>query len=60
MQALSRSDLRELAWVYLKRLAEETGETAHLGIFQQGEVISIANVESRRAGRRGRRVWHLH
>jgi len=48
MHAASRLELRELARPQLERLVEETGETGHLGILQEGEVISVANVESRR------------
>jgi len=34
------------AGVYLTRLVEETGETAHLGVLRGGEVVSLCAVES--------------
>ena len=37
--ALSRVDLHRLARPFVRRLAEETGETAHLGFLRQSEVI---------------------
>lgn len=49
MTAISRMDVRELARPELERLMEETGETAHLGVLQQGEVVSVANVQSHRS-----------
>lgn len=49
MRAVSRMDVRELARPELERLSEETGETAHLGVLQKGEVVSVANVQSRRS-----------
>lgn len=48
MHAVSRLDLSEIARPQLERLVEETGETAHMGILRQGEMISVANVESRK------------
>lgn len=48
MHAVSRLDLSEIARPHLERLVEETGETAHMGILRQGEMISVANVESRK------------
>ncbi len=48
MRAIARMDLRELARPELKRLMDETGETAHLGVLRKGEVVSVANVQSRR------------
>ncbi len=48
MRAVSRLDVRELARPELERLTGETGETAHLGVLRQGEVVSLANVQSRR------------
>jgi DNA-binding IclR family transcriptional regulator len=44
--ALSRFDLQRIARPYIERLVKETGETAHLGIMQQNEVISLVNVET--------------
>jgi len=49
MRAVSRMDVRELARPELERLMEETGETAHLGVLRKGEVVSLANVQSRRS-----------
>lgn len=43
--ALSRFDLHRLAKPYIERLVAETGETAHLGILRQAEVISLVNAE---------------
>lgn len=34
------------AGAYLTRLVEETGETAHLGVLREGEVVSLCAVES--------------
>jgi len=48
-QAASRFDLAQLARPYLERLSQESGETAHLGILCDGEVVSIANVDSHHA-----------
>jgi DNA-binding IclR family transcriptional regulator len=45
--ALSRFDLHRLARPFVQRLAEETGETAHLGILRQSEVISLVNAEGK-------------
>lgn len=43
--ALSRFDVHRLAQPFIERLVSETGETAHLGILRQSEVISLVNVE---------------
>lgn len=43
--ALSRVDLHRLARPSIERLVAETGETAHLGILRQSEVISLVNAE---------------
>jgi DNA-binding IclR family transcriptional regulator len=45
--ALSRVDLHRLARPFVEKLAAETGETAHLGILRQNEVISLVNAEGR-------------
>lgn len=45
-QAVAQLDLRERARPYLERLVLETGETAHLCILNEGEMLSLANVES--------------
>jgi DNA-binding IclR family transcriptional regulator len=49
--ALSRFDLQAAARPFVERLVAETGETAHLGILQQNEVISLVNVETQRSVR---------
>jgi DNA-binding IclR family transcriptional regulator len=43
--ALSRFDLHRLAKPFIERLVAETGETAHLGILRQNEVVSLVNAE---------------
>jgi DNA-binding IclR family transcriptional regulator len=48
MRAVSRLDFCDLARPCLERLVQETGETAHLGILRQGDIISLVNVESQR------------
>lgn len=48
-QSASRFDLAQLARPYLEWLSQESGETAHLGILCDGEVVSIANVDSHHA-----------
>ncbi|MGH9630951.1 MAG: IclR family transcriptional regulator [Bryobacteraceae bacterium] len=45
--ALSRFDLNRLARPFIERLVTQTGETAHLGILRQTEVISLVNAEGR-------------
>jgi DNA-binding IclR family transcriptional regulator len=49
--ALSRVDLYSRARAFVERLVEETGETAHVGVLRQSEVISLVDVESRRTVR---------
>jgi DNA-binding IclR family transcriptional regulator len=49
--ALSRFDLQSAARPFVERLVDETGETAHLGILQQSEVISLVNVETQHSVR---------
>ena len=51
MMAASRLDVYERAKPELTRLVEETGETAHVGVLRQGEVISLLNVEGKRSVR---------
>jgi DNA-binding IclR family transcriptional regulator len=48
MRAVSRLDFCDLARPCLERLVKETGETAHLGILRQGDIISLVNAESQR------------
>jgi DNA-binding IclR family transcriptional regulator len=47
MAAASHLDILERAKPYVVQLVETTGETAHLGVLRQGEVVSLVNVESR-------------
>ncbi len=49
--ALSRFDLQRVARPFVERLMQETGETAHLGIMQQNEVVSLVNIETQRSVR---------
>ncbi len=44
--ALARLDLAEVARPNLRRLVDETGETAHVGLLCDGDVVSIVNVQS--------------
>jgi DNA-binding IclR family transcriptional regulator len=43
-----RLDVAGAAKPFLERLVSETGETAHMGVLRQGEVVSITNVHSLR------------
>ncbi len=43
-----RLDVPGVARPFLERLVRETGETAHMGVLRQGEVVSITNVSSLR------------
>jgi IclR family acetate operon transcriptional repressor len=43
--AVERLNVRAIAYPVLKRLAEQTGLTTHLGIIDQGEVIYIEKIE---------------
>lgn len=45
-RAISKIDLTQLARPILEQLVAETGETAHLGVLREGEVISLHNVQS--------------
>lgn len=47
-KTVARLDLAQRTRPYLERLVRETGETAHLGILSQGEMISVVNLESPR------------
>src|SRR4051794_15130353 len=49
--ALSRFDLQSTARPFVEQLVKATGETAHLGILQGNEVVSLVNVESRHSVR---------
>ncbi len=50
-QAVARLRLREQARPFLERLVHDTGETAHIGVLDDGEIVSIANVEGPRTVR---------
>jgi DNA-binding IclR family transcriptional regulator len=45
MRVFSRLSYVELARPHLHRLAHETGETAHLGILREGEMVSLVHAE---------------
>ena len=49
MRAVSRLSAVEAARPYLERPAPVSGETAHMGILQQGEIVSLVNAESGQA-----------
>lgn len=51
MQAVARRDLFQLAPPIVEWLMAETGETAHLGILREGEVVSVVNAESQQTVR---------
>jgi IclR family transcriptional regulator, KDG regulon repressor len=46
LSAASRLDVYEVAGPYLRALVKETGETAHLAVLRDGQVVSIVNIES--------------
>jgi DNA-binding IclR family transcriptional regulator len=46
MSALSRRTLYSASAAALSELVEETGETAHLGVIRDGEVVSLCHIES--------------
>jgi len=46
LSALSKLDIYEVAKPHLRALVAETGETAHVGIMRDCEVVSLVNVES--------------
>ncbi|HXP86693.1 MAG TPA: IclR family transcriptional regulator [Bryobacteraceae bacterium] len=46
MSALARRDLYSASMGVLRELVDETGETAHLGVIRDGEVVSLCHVES--------------
>ena len=49
LSALSRLGIQQVAMPHLRHLVAESGETAHIGVLRDGEVISIANVRSTQA-----------
>jgi DNA-binding IclR family transcriptional regulator len=48
-RAVARFDLASIGRPYLERLSKESGETAHLGILRDSEVVSISVVDGRHA-----------
>jgi len=46
MHALSSLDLGRIATPHLERLVKQTGETAHLGVLREGEIISLFHCQS--------------
>ncbi len=50
-RAWSRNDLRRIARPHLDRLHAETGETVHLGVLRNTEIIYLDKVESRQTVR---------
>jgi IclR family KDG regulon transcriptional repressor len=46
LSALSRLDLYQVARPHLRDLVLETGETAHIGVLRDGEIVSLVNWES--------------
>jgi DNA-binding IclR family transcriptional regulator len=50
-RAVSQLDIRERARPYLERVVMETGETAHLCIYDDGEVVYVDKVEPERSVR---------
>jgi DNA-binding IclR family transcriptional regulator len=46
LSAVSRLDVYEVAGPHLRELVKETGETAHLAVLREGQVVSLINVES--------------
>jgi len=51
LSAVSRLDVYQIAGPHLRWLAEQTGETGHLAVLRDGEVVSVLNVESRQTVR---------
>jgi DNA-binding IclR family transcriptional regulator len=47
MHAVRRMDLASVAAPFLQRLVDETGETAHLAVLRDGEIISILHAQGR-------------
>jgi DNA-binding IclR family transcriptional regulator len=46
LSAVARLDVYEVAGPHLRELVKETGETAHLAVLREGQVVSLINVES--------------
>jgi DNA-binding IclR family transcriptional regulator len=47
LSAVSQLDVYEIARPYLRALAGEVGETAHLAVLRDGEVVSLVKAESK-------------
>ena len=60
LSALAKLDVYEIARPFLRALVAETGETAHIGVLRDGEVVSIVNVESTQAIRTPSTVGTRH
>lgn len=45
-QVISRVDVKALAMPVLQRLAAESGETVHLSIYENGQVVYVEKIES--------------
>lgn len=45
LSAAAQLDVYEVARPYLRTLAEEAGETAHLAVLREGEIVSIVKAE---------------
>ncbi|MGH9583629.1 MAG: IclR family transcriptional regulator [Bryobacteraceae bacterium] len=46
LSAAAQMDVYEIARPHLRALAEEAGETAHLAVLREGEIVSIVKAES--------------
>ena len=49
LSALARLDLYQIARPHLRELVAQTGETAHIGVMRDGEIVSLVNCESTQA-----------
>jgi len=58
MTFLEQLDIRAEALPVLRELGERTGETVHLGVLEDGEVIYIEKIESTHAVRMFSRIGH--
>jgi DNA-binding IclR family transcriptional regulator len=60
LSVVSKLDLVQLSHVALAELRDRTGETAHLGILRDTDVLYLDSVESEQVVRTGRRIgWTL-
>jgi IclR family KDG regulon transcriptional repressor len=60
LSALSRLDIYAIARPHMRDLVDETGETAHLGVMRDGEIVSVVNVETTRTLRTPNEVGTRH